>query len=77
MKKTSVFFISFFGILSLTYGQDEVQQWYNMPAIPSPQSWSFMQQGNHGINHNTGGYNFEVPIYHYKDADFDLSIGLG
>lgn len=45
-------------------------------AIPSPQVWSFMKYGNNPINLYTGTASVSIPIYTYKDNDFELPISI-
>ncbi|MCO5239979.1 MAG: DUF5977 domain-containing protein [Chitinophagaceae bacterium] len=42
----------------------------------SPQSYSFMKQGNHTMNLFNGQVLFQIPIYTYKDKDFNIPISL-
>lgn len=45
--------------------------------VLSPQTYEFVRQGNVPVSHFTGETNVRVPIYTYKDKDFELPIFLG
>ena len=45
--------------------------------IPSPQTWDFMAYGNVSVGYYTGMLDMQIPIYHYKDKDFDIPISIG
>lgn len=45
--------------------------------MPSPQTWDFMKYGKVPVGLYTGRLDFQIPIYHYKDIDFDIDIKLG
>ena len=57
------------GILPHLYAQD-------LPVIPSPQTWDFMAYGRVPVGLHTGQLDLEIPLYHYKDKDFDIPISL-
>ena len=57
------------GVLSNLHAQ-------NLPTIPSPQTWDFMAYGRLPIGLHTGQLDLEIPLYHYKDNDFDIPITL-
>ncbi len=40
----------------------------------SPQAWSFMHYGSDTPNLYTGTVNMSIPLYTYKDADFEIPI---
>ena len=48
-----------------------------LPYVPTPQTWDFMAYGNVPIGHYTGRLDMQIPIYHYKDKDFDIPISIG
>lgn len=43
----------------------------------SPQTYDFIQYGMTPVSHFTGEVNVQVPIYTYKDRDFEIPIFLG
>lgn len=45
--------------------------------IPSMQTWAFMRYGNTPVDYYTGTAQVNVPIYEYKDNDFDIPISAG
>lgn len=48
----------------------------NANEIPMPQVWSFMKYGKHTPNLYTGTVTESIPIYTYKDPDFEIPISL-
>lgn len=48
-----------------------------MQYTPSPQTWAFMRYGSTPIDYYTGKAMIDVPIYTYKDKDFELPISVG
>lgn len=44
---------------------------------PTPQTWAFMRYGSIPIDHYTGKAMLTIPIYTYKDNDFELPISVG
>lgn len=49
----------------------------NFEYMPSAQVWGFMRYGNHPVDHYTGTARVNIPIYTYKDKDFEIPIGIG
>jgi YD repeat-containing protein len=49
----------------------------NQMLLPSPQVWSFMKYGNTPVNLHTGTVAVDIPIYTYKDNDFEIPISIG
>jgi YD repeat-containing protein len=45
--------------------------------MPSPQTSDFMKYGNVPIGHYTGNLDLQIPIYNYKDNDFNLNLSFG
>ncbi len=45
-------------------------------GLSSPQSAEFAKYGNVGINYYNGLLNFEIPLYNYKDNDFEIPISI-
>lgn len=49
----------------------------NIPVIQSPQIWSFMKYGNmSSVDLYTGTVATSIPIYTYKDNDFEIPISI-
>lgn len=49
----------------------------NIPVIQSPQVWSFMKYGNmSSVDLYTGTVATSIPIYTYKDNDFEIPISI-
>lgn len=48
-----------------------------MNYVPSPQTWAFMKYGNMPVDYYTGTVQVNVPVYEYKDNDFDISVSVG
>ena len=47
------------------------------PYIASPQTWAFIRYGDTPMDYYTGKAMVNVPIYTYKDKDFELPISVG
>ncbi len=45
--------------------------------MPVPQTWSFMKYGNSPVDMYRGIAQVDIPIYTYKDIDFELPISVG
>ena len=43
---------------------------------PTPQTWAFIRYGSHPVDYYTGKAMVNVPIYTYKDNDFELPISV-
>lgn len=48
-----------------------------MGYIPAPQTWAFMRYGNTPVDYCTGTAQVNVPLYEYKDNDFNISVSAG
>lgn len=48
-----------------------------LPVRPRAERWDFVRYGNTPVNLYTGSLNLAIPLYHYKDNDFDISLSLG
>ncbi|MBO7609818.1 MAG: hypothetical protein J6S96_06420 [Muribaculaceae bacterium] len=46
------------------------------PVLPSWQTYEFMKYGSIGASLYTGTINYSIPIYTYKDADFDYTLSI-
>lgn len=48
----------------------------NAVIMPPAQQWNFVRYGNAPVNHYTGTVGVEIPLYLYRDKDFELPISL-
>ncbi len=70
--------IAFLQIAKHTFSQDlELASRSVFDYTPSMQTWSFIKYGNVPVDYYTGNVQVNVPIYEYKDNDFDISISAG
>lgn len=44
--------------------------------VPTPQTWAFIRYGSNPVDYYTGKAMVNVPIYTYKDNDFELPISV-
>lgn len=74
-----VFFMIFIFKMRIIYCQSTVDPWAGQPNYyaPSPQTSDFMKYGNIPVGHYTGNLNLQIPIYNYKDKDFNVNVSLG
>lgn len=76
--------VGLFLISSSMYAQDEeFSDGYNislaydqMNAAPPPETWMFMKYGGQRPNLYTGTVQVTIPLYNYKDKDFEIPITL-
>lgn len=68
-----VLFIAVF--LSLS-AQIEINKRNEQPKVPSWDSYALMQYGKIGTSLYTGTVSYSIPIYTYKDQDFEIPISL-
>lgn len=63
----------------LFLGEKVIAQMYTeeQTLLPSPQVWSFMRYGSTPVNLYTGTLAVDIPIYTYKDNDFEIPISIG
>lgn len=59
-----------------TQNEDDIFSEPDMNMIPSPEIWSFMKYGNIKPDLYTGTVAVTIPVYVYKDADFEIPISL-
>lgn len=73
MKKTLLFCLTILFSL-LTFAQS----WEGSDLIPlPPDAWNIMKYGHESsVDMYTGTLNVEIPIYRYKDNDFDVPINI-
>ncbi|MDR1552518.1 MAG: hypothetical protein LBS69_03515, partial [Prevotellaceae bacterium] len=48
----------------------------NEITLPSSDVWNFMKYGDVGTNLYTGTLNLKIPIYTYKDVDFEIPVSI-
>jgi hypothetical protein len=72
-----LFVISLFSHVS--YGQDVAAGQDRRPDLNllSPQTYDFVKYGSTPVGYFTGETNVKIPIYTYKDKDFELPLYLG
>ena len=65
-------------ILGLTISHQVTgQMMYRGETITQPpQTWSFVKYGNTPVSYYTGTVQVDIPIYTYKDNDFELPISI-
>ena len=73
LKKTLLFCLTILFSL-LTFAQS----WEGSDLIPlPPDAWNIMKYGHESsVDLYTGTLNVEIPIYRYKDNDFDVPINI-
>lgn len=76
-----ILFLSLFSIctqkgISQVAGAISEQEAYFNNISMSPQSNGFIKQGNHTMNLFNGQILFQIPIYTFKDKDFNIPISL-
>jgi hypothetical protein len=69
MKKTT-FLLLWTIIINNVYSQDKYVNFL------TPQSYEFIRYGNTPVSYFTGEANVQIPIYTYKDKDFEIPIFL-
>lgn len=75
MKRT-IILISAWVIGFSVFAQLEIGKRNEQPNIPTWESYEFMKYGKVGASLYTGTINYSLPIYTYKDQDFELPITL-
>ncbi|MDR1198565.1 MAG: hypothetical protein LBK94_06085, partial [Prevotellaceae bacterium] len=48
----------------------------NEITLPSTDVWNFMKYGDVGTNLYTGTLNLKIPVYTYKDEDFEIPVSI-
>ncbi len=78
-KKLLFFVIAIVGIGSIPFSMKAQMVLAGDGTIvhSPPQSMNFMKYGNTPINLFTGTLSMNIPIYTYKDKDFELPISIG
>lgn len=81
MKKISIFSFSLktMGVLwgFLGMGMSGYAQPEETAARPSADVWEFIKYGNVPVNLYSGMLNLTIPLYQYKDKDFNVPVTLG
>jgi hypothetical protein len=74
-------FIILFFASRFSYGQNDVSavngQFKTSIHPLSPQAADFVQYGNSPVSYFTGGVDLKIPLYTYKDNDFELPVFVG
>lgn len=77
MKKRILITLAVLSIVANTLtAQNNVPQPQDLQALPSWESYEFMKYGKVGASLYTGTVNYSVPIYSYKDNDFEYSLSV-
>lgn len=62
--------------LSIDSDEDTNKNRDNMNLTVNPQIWKFQQYGHHSSALYTGTLNLKIPVYTYKDPDFEIPVSL-
>jgi len=84
-KRTLIYFVLFLSTISIS--AQNVTSFVPTATIPyfftpqnvgfaTPQTADFVRHGNIGINHYNGLLDMTIPLYEYKDNDFEIPIFL-
>ena len=76
MKKIIVLWMSFLLSVSVAYAQMNIGQQNIQPVTPTWNQYEFMKYGKIGATLYTGTVNYSIPVYTYRDKDFDIPISL-
>jgi YD repeat-containing protein len=79
MNKKNLFKMFFLIPLILSnnaYAQLSMEKQNKEVTIPNSQSYNIIKYGNVGANLYTGTVNYNLPVYTYKDKDFEIPISL-
>lgn len=60
----------------LAYAQLDVANVKAQPQLPTWETYDFIKYGNIGASLYTGTINYSVPIYNYKDNDFNYTLSV-
>lgn len=58
------------------FAQLEIGKQNEQPVVPTWESYEFMKYGTIGASPYTGTVNYSIPLYTYKDKDFEFPISL-
>lgn len=75
MRKTLIIFTLLFHYI-LVYSQMDISMGTKQPQIPSWESYEFIKYGKIGTSLYTGTVNYSIPIFTYKDKDFEIPISI-
>ena len=64
-------------IISFANAQYDINYSGERMNLLSPQTYELAKYGNTNVSHYTGETNVNIPLYVYKDKDFELPISLG
>ena len=76
MRTALLFFTLLFVCMLFSPRQSYGQNYDSYIYTPSPQTWDFMAYGNVPVSTYTGRLDMQIPIYHYKDKDFDIPVSI-
>ena len=81
MIKFKFTLVILFFVSQISYGQSDfsaINGQFNPSIHPlSPQAADFVQYGNTRASYFTGGVDLKIPLYTYKDNDFELPVFVG
>lgn len=77
MKKIIFTFLFFFTIMMFGQTNNQFGTINDQVSFLSPQAYEFIQHGKTPVSLFTGQTNLQIPIYTYKDNDFQIPISLG
>ncbi len=67
-------FLLLFCLLSTSLSAQSGFKFYDEITLPQTDAWNFVRQGDITPSMYTGTINLSVPIYNYKDRDFNIPI---
>ena len=74
--KTLLTLLTFMLNASVLYAQLNIGQQNNNPVTPTWDQYEFMKYGKIGATLYTGTISYSIPIFTYKDKDFDIPISV-
>lgn len=74
--KTLLTLLTFMLNASVLYAQLNIGQQNNNPVTPTWDQYEFMKYGKIGATLYTGTLSYSIPIFTYKDKDFDIPISV-
>lgn len=75
MNRIIVLIITF-SVWFHVFAQLEIGKGYEQPVIPTWESYECIKYGTIGASLYTGTVNYSIPVYTYKDKDFEIPISL-
>ena len=77
MRNSFIYIFSYITVLILLSSTVKAQNKYNSEYLPpDPQTWGFIKYGGGSPDFYTGSIKTEIPIYVYKDPDFEIPLSL-